>query len=48
MAAMRAPKQWSLTKQETITSFEVQRLFNNGGYNNNNQGQRPCGNTILA
>ena len=25
MAAIRAPKQWSLTKQETITSFEAWR-----------------------
>ena len=25
MAAMRAPKQWSLTKQETIASFEAWR-----------------------
>ena len=25
MAAQRAPKQWSLTKQETITSFEALR-----------------------
>ena len=27
---------------------ELQRLFNNGGYNNNNQGQRPGDNAILA
>ena len=25
MASIRAPKQWALTKQETITSFEAWR-----------------------
>jgi hypothetical protein len=49
---MKLP-QWGIVKTfgqyaERTHRAELQRLFNNGGYNNNNQGQRPGDNTILA